>query len=115
VEGCPSHPPYSYSYSYSNWLSTAECPTREPEAHGVKATNLTPSPQNPPGCNPSPDVQPTQHTDTVLLLPFTFAAGPYTTTLACCGLSCQGYLSAAMVNYLSLLGWNDGSEKEIYT
>ena len=27
----------------------------------------------------------------------------------------QGYLAAAMVNYLSLLGWNDGSEKEIYT
>lgn len=27
----------------------------------------------------------------------------------------QGYLAPAMVNYLSLLGWNDGSEKEIYT
>lgn len=27
----------------------------------------------------------------------------------------QGYLPQAMVNYLSLLGWNDGSEKEIYT
>jgi len=27
----------------------------------------------------------------------------------------QGYLPEAMVNYLSLLGWNDGTEKEIYT
>ena len=27
----------------------------------------------------------------------------------------QGYLPEAMVNYLSMLGWNDGSEKEIYT
>lgn len=27
----------------------------------------------------------------------------------------QGYLPQAMVNYLSLLGWNDGTEKEIYT
>jgi glutamyl/glutaminyl-tRNA synthetase len=27
----------------------------------------------------------------------------------------QGFLSAAMTNYLSLLGWNDGSEQEIYT
>eukprot|EP00878_Enallax_costatus_P016251 GHUV01017045.1.p1 GENE.GHUV01017045.1~~GHUV01017045.1.p1 ORF type:complete len:348 (+),score=63.29 GHUV01017045.1:314-1357(+) len=27
----------------------------------------------------------------------------------------QGYLAPAMVNYLSLLGWNDGTEKEIYT
>lgn len=27
----------------------------------------------------------------------------------------QGYLAPAMVNYLSLLGWNDGSEKEIYS
>lgn len=27
----------------------------------------------------------------------------------------QGYLASAMVNYLSLLGWNDGSEKEIYS
>ena len=25
----------------------------------------------------------------------------------------QGYSPEAMVNYLSLLGWNDGSEKEI--
>jgi glutamyl/glutaminyl-tRNA synthetase len=31
----------------------------------------------------------------------------------CCVL--QGYLAPAMVNYLSLLGWNDGSEKEIYS
>eukprot|EP00873_Tetraselmis_striata_P004214 jgi/Tetstr1/424478/TSEL_015007.t1 len=27
----------------------------------------------------------------------------------------EGYLSEALVNYLSLLGWNDGSEQEIYT
>ncbi|GFR47342.1 hypothetical protein Agub_g9037 [Astrephomene gubernaculifera] len=27
----------------------------------------------------------------------------------------QGYLSAAMVNFLSLLGWNDGSEQEIFS
>lgn len=27
----------------------------------------------------------------------------------------QGYLPQAMVNYLSLLGWNDGTEKEVYT
>lgn len=27
----------------------------------------------------------------------------------------QGYLAPAMVNYLSLLGWNDGTEKEIYS
>jgi hypothetical protein len=27
----------------------------------------------------------------------------------------QGFLAPAMVNYLSLLGWNDGTEKEIYT
>eukprot|EP00775_Hariotina_reticulata_P006873 gene6873-7089_t len=27
----------------------------------------------------------------------------------------QGYLAPAMVNFLSLLGWNDGTEKEIYT
>lgn len=27
----------------------------------------------------------------------------------------QGFLANAMVNYLSLLGWNDGSEKEVYT
>ncbi|KAF8072358.1 Glutamate--tRNA ligase [Scenedesmus sp. PABB004] len=27
----------------------------------------------------------------------------------------QGYLAPAMVNYLSLLGWNDGTEQEIYT
>ena len=26
-----------------------------------------------------------------------------------------GYLADAMVNYLALLGWNDGTEKEIYT
>ena len=26
----------------------------------------------------------------------------------------QGYLSKTMVNYLSLLGWNDGTEQEIY-
>lgn len=31
------------------------------------------------------------------------------------GLRVQGFLSAAMLNYLSLLGWSDGSEKEIYT
>lgn len=24
-------------------------------------------------------------------------------------------MSTAMMNYLSLLGWNDGSEKEVYT
>ncbi|CAM9594894.1 unnamed protein product [Chrysoparadoxa australica] len=27
----------------------------------------------------------------------------------------EGFLSAAMKNYLSLLGWNDGTEQEIYT
>ncbi|KAF6253056.1 non-discriminatory gln-glu-trna synthetase [Scenedesmus sp. NREL 46B-D3] len=27
----------------------------------------------------------------------------------------QGYLAPAMVNFLSLLGWNDGTEQEIYT
>uniref|UniRef100_A0A7S1WZU2 Glutamate--tRNA ligase n=1 Tax=Tetraselmis chuii TaxID=63592 RepID=A0A7S1WZU2_9CHLO len=27
----------------------------------------------------------------------------------------EGYLSEALVNYLSLLGWNDGTEQEIYT
>ena len=27
----------------------------------------------------------------------------------------QGFLPAAMVNYLSLLGWNDGTEQEIYS
>lgn len=27
----------------------------------------------------------------------------------------QGFLAAAMLNYLSLLGWNDGSEQEIYS
>lgn len=27
----------------------------------------------------------------------------------------EGYLSEAMVNFLSLLGWNDGTEQEIYT
>eukprot|EP00240_Pyramimonas_obovata_P000457 CAMPEP_0118934974 /NCGR_PEP_ID=MMETSP1169-20130426/14622_1 /TAXON_ID=36882 /ORGANISM="Pyramimonas obovata, Strain CCMP722" /LENGTH=589 /DNA_ID=CAMNT_0006877941 /DNA_START=70 /DNA_END=1839 /DNA_ORIENTATION=+ len=27
----------------------------------------------------------------------------------------EGYLAPAMVNYLSLLGWNDGTEQEIYT
>ena len=26
----------------------------------------------------------------------------------------QGYLSSTMINYLSLLGWNDGTEQEIY-
>ena len=27
----------------------------------------------------------------------------------------MGFLSAAMVNYLALLGWNDGTEEEIFT
>lgn len=27
----------------------------------------------------------------------------------------QGFLAPAMVNFLSLLGWNDGTEKEIYS
>ncbi|KAL4538795.1 hypothetical protein Ndes2526B_g02924 [Nannochloris sp. 'desiccata'] len=27
----------------------------------------------------------------------------------------EGYLAAAMVNFLSLLGWNDGTEQEIFT
>eukprot|EP00210_Caulerpa_lentillifera_P009538 g9096.t1 len=27
----------------------------------------------------------------------------------------QGYLPSAMINYLSLLGWNDGTEQEIFT
>jgi hypothetical protein len=27
----------------------------------------------------------------------------------------MGYLASAMVNYLALLGWNDGSEDEIFT
>jgi glutamyl-tRNA synthetase len=26
----------------------------------------------------------------------------------------QGYLAPAMINFLSLLGWNDGTEQEIY-
>lgn len=30
-------------------------------------------------------------------------------------LDVQGFLNSAMLNYLSLLGWNDGSEKEIFT
>lgn len=32
----------------------------------------------------------------------------------CCLLFVKGFLAPAMVNYLSLLGWNDGSEQEIY-
>lgn len=27
----------------------------------------------------------------------------------------QGYLPSAMINYLSLLGWNDGTEQEVFT
>lgn len=27
----------------------------------------------------------------------------------------QGYLPQAMLNYLALLGWNDGSEQEVFT
>lgn len=27
----------------------------------------------------------------------------------------QGYLAPAMLNFLSLLGWNDGTEQEIFT
>lgn len=27
----------------------------------------------------------------------------------------QGFLPSAMKNYLSLLGWNDGTEKEIFS
>lgn len=27
----------------------------------------------------------------------------------------EGYLPEAMINYLSLLGWNDGTEQEVYT
>ncbi len=27
----------------------------------------------------------------------------------------QGYLPQAMLNYLTLLGWNDGSEQEVFT
>ena len=27
----------------------------------------------------------------------------------------EGYLSAAMVNYLSLLGWNDGTVQEFFS
>ena len=27
----------------------------------------------------------------------------------------EGFLPDAMVNYLCLLGWNDGTDKEIYT
>ena len=27
----------------------------------------------------------------------------------------QGYLAPAMVNFLSLLGWNDGTEQEVFT
>lgn len=26
----------------------------------------------------------------------------------------EGYLSEAMVNFLAILGWNDGTEQEIY-
>jgi len=29
-----------YNYSYNDWLSAAEQPTREPDAHGVKATKF---------------------------------------------------------------------------
>jgi glutamyl/glutaminyl-tRNA synthetase len=32
-----------------------------------------------------------------------------------CHACLQGFLKQAMMNYLSLLGWNDGSEKEIYS
>ena len=34
------------------------------------------------------------------------------TVLAFCS---KGFLPSAMKNYLSLLGWNDGTEKEIFT
>jgi len=27
----------------------------------------------------------------------------------------EGYLPQAMLNYLTLLGWNDGSEQEVFT
>ena len=27
----------------------------------------------------------------------------------------EGFLSEAMVNFLAILGWNDGSEQEIYS
>ena len=27
----------------------------------------------------------------------------------------EGFLSEAMVNFLAILGWNDGSEQEIFT
>jgi glutamyl-tRNA synthetase len=33
----------------------------------------------------------------------------------CALLSLQGYLPDAMINYLALLGWNDGTDKDIYT
>ena len=27
----------------------------------------------------------------------------------------QGFLAPAMVNFLALLGWNDGTEQEVFT
>ena len=27
----------------------------------------------------------------------------------------EGYLPEAMINYLSLLGWNDGTEQEVFS
>jgi len=39
--------------------------------------------------------------------------------LLCVGVPWQfkemGFLSESMVNYLALLGWNDGTEEEIFT
>jgi glutamyl/glutaminyl-tRNA synthetase len=35
--------------------------------------------------------------------------------MLCACLYEQGFLPQAMKNYLSLLGWNDGTEKEIFT
>jgi glutamyl/glutaminyl-tRNA synthetase len=35
--------------------------------------------------------------------------------LACLFGCLKGYLPDAMINYLALLGWNDGTDKDIYT
>ncbi|KIZ03334.1 glutamyl-tRNA synthetase [Monoraphidium neglectum] len=43
------------------------------------------------------------------------AAAPCLRQGGVAGLRSGGFLAPAMVNYLSLLGWNDGTEKEIYS
>lgn len=47
----------------------------------------------------------------LFILPFALPC-----VLRCLALPClQGYLPDAMINYLALLGWNDGTDKDIYT